>query len=53
MLVNHVQSMDPPKYLYSSDKYLAYNVKLMFYNIRNYYIIKYFKLFKTVIMFSH
>jgi len=39
MLVDHVQSMEPTKYLYGGDRYLGY-VKMMFNNIRNYYILK-------------
>ena len=40
VLVDHVQSTEPTKYLYGGDKYLVYDVKLMFHNIRDYYIIK-------------
>jgi hypothetical protein len=40
MLVERAHSMEPTKYLYDGDKYLVYKVKLIFYNIKNYYIIK-------------
>jgi len=35
MLVDHVQSVEPTKYLFGGDNYIAHNVKLMFYNIKN------------------